>query len=151
MVRAAAFALIGLMATTGVAAQDWPFAVAAGQAQGGQFEEAVATLEAAIKTNPKHRLKLTVQRLKFLGHFLESMSKLGALGYYTPGDTQLALLEGAAQHLVLTVKKLEDLRAFQKLDQLRTEDHQLYLDIVGDSAHAVRGLELAIGRGTLGG
>jgi len=46
--------LIGLLATTGLAAQAQPpLAVAVGQAQAGQFQDAVATLEAAIRTDPK--------------------------------------------------------------------------------------------------
>ena len=70
MIHAAAFVLIGLLGLTGVTdqsrpfdsadstrrlsvAQDRPFAVAVEQAQQGQFQEAVATLEAAIRTNPK--------------------------------------------------------------------------------------------------
>ena len=111
----------------------------------------LALYDDAVKNNRKYVLKLTVQRLKFLGHFLESMSRMGALGLYTPDDAQLELLEGAAQHLVLTVTSLKKLGAFEKLDKLKVEDHQLYLDLVGDSAHAVRGLELALGRGKLGG
>ena len=37
--------------------------------------------------------------------------------------------------------------AFDKLPEIRAKDEQIYLDIIGDSGHAVRGLELALGRG----
>jgi hypothetical protein len=92
------------------------------------------------------RERLLAQRLKFLGHWLESMSKLRILGLFTPDSIQLTSIEGAAQNLALTVAELERMGTFSRLDTLATEDHQLYLDLVGDSAHAVRGLELALGR-----
>jgi tetratricopeptide (TPR) repeat protein len=50
---AAAFVLFGLLGQTGVAAQDRPLAVAVGQVQAGQFQEAIATLEAAIRSDPR--------------------------------------------------------------------------------------------------
>jgi tetratricopeptide (TPR) repeat protein len=55
MIRAtAALALICSVGITALTAQAQPpFAVAVGQAQAGQFKEAVATLDAAIRTNPK--------------------------------------------------------------------------------------------------
>jgi hypothetical protein len=71
MIHAAAFALIGLLGMTGVpdqarppfdsadstrrlsVAQDRPLAVAVDQAQAGKCQEAIATLDAAIRTNPK--------------------------------------------------------------------------------------------------
>jgi cytochrome c-type biogenesis protein CcmH/NrfG len=49
---AAAFVLFGLLGQTGVPAQA-PLAVAVGQVQAGQFQEAVATLEAAIRSDPR--------------------------------------------------------------------------------------------------
>jgi tetratricopeptide (TPR) repeat protein len=50
----AALALIGLLGLTGVPAQSkTPFAAALSQAEAGQCREAVATLDAAIRTNPK--------------------------------------------------------------------------------------------------
>ena len=55
MVRAlSAFVLVCCVGVIGLAAQARPpFAVAVGQAQAGQFQEAVATLEAALRSNPK--------------------------------------------------------------------------------------------------
>jgi hypothetical protein len=103
----------------------------------------------ALKRNPKYRTKLLVQRVKFLGHWLETMSKLQALGLHTPTDAQLRLIEGAAQNLTLAVGALEKTGVFSGMEALRSEDEQLYLDVIGDSAHAVRGLELALGRQTL--
>lgn len=105
--------------------------------------------DAAMASRSKFKEKLLVQRLKFLGHWLESMSRMQILGLFSPDDMELHTIEGAAQNLVLTVNSLSDLGTFDRLDTLKESDHQLYLDVLGDSAHAVRGLELALGRQTL--
>lgn len=105
--------------------------------------------QAALKRNPSYSLKLTVQTLKFLGHFLETMSKLSAMGFYIPDENQQKLLETAAQNLVLTVQVLQAQTGPEQMAALRKNDEQLYLDVIGDSAHALRGLELALGRGSI--
>ena len=102
--------------------------------------------DAALARFKGERERLLVQRLKFLGHWLESMSKLRILGLFTPDDMQQNTIEGAAQNLALTVEQLQKLGTFDRLAELDTEDHQLFLDVIGDSAHGVRGLELALGR-----
>jgi len=104
----------------------------------------------AMKAAPKQKLRLLVQRMKFLGHFLETMGKMEAMGLYVPDEKQSQRLEGAAQNLVLTVEALKKTGTFDNMETLRQKDEQLYLDIVGDSGHAVRGLELVLGRGTIG-
>lgn len=101
----------------------------------------------ALREHSTYRLKLTVQRLKFLGHWLETISKMQAMGLFVPDAEQLTQVEGAAQNLVLTVNDLHKQGAFDHLQEIRAKDEQIYLDILGDSAHAVRGLELALGRG----
>ncbi|MFT5682010.1 MAG: hypothetical protein ACI8RZ_002928 [Myxococcota bacterium] len=107
----------------------------------------LAIYDAAIKRlGPRYATKLMVQRLKFTGHFLESMHKLAAMGYYTPTPEQVVLLEGTAKQVALVVQGLEKSGVLNDLAAIRAEDEQLYLDIVGDSAHAIRGLELALGQ-----
>ena len=101
----------------------------------------------AQREHSTFRLKLTVQRLKFLGHWLETVSKMQAMGLFVPDAVQLTTIEGAAQNLVVTVNDLQKQGAFDKLPEIRAKDEQIYLDIIGDSGHAVRGLELALGRG----
>lgn len=105
--------------------------------------------ESAMARAPKMRGKLLVQQMKFLGHWLETTSKLSALGFYTPDATQQKLSETAAQKLVLTVQAIRDSGALDNMETIRKADEQLYLDIVGDGGHAIRGLELALGRGTI--
>lgn len=103
----------------------------------------------ALDQFPDHQDALTVQRLKFSGHFLESMSTLAIMGAYTPDPRQQALLAEAAQEVVMATAVLEQRGLLGDLPAVRARDEQLYLDIVGDSAHAVRGLELALGRATV--
>lgn len=109
----------------------------------------LAIYDDATKGNPKHKVKLLVQRMKFLGHFLETMGKMEAMGLYVPDEQQSQALEGAAQNLVLTVEALQTAGTFDDMKDLRTTDEQLFLDVIGDACHAVRGLELALGRGTV--
>jgi len=105
--------------------------------------------DAAMKQAPEHALLLLVQRLKFTGHFLESMHKMAAMGMYRPSQAQQATLNGAAQHVALVVRALDQQGAFDGAEEIRKTDEQLYLDIVGDSAHALRGLQLATGEGSV--
>lgn len=109
----------------------------------------LAIYDDAMKTSRHHRERLLVQRMKFLGHWLETMSKLQILGLFTPDEQQARSVEGAAQNLVLTVSALAEYGTFDRLAAIRVDAPQLYLDVVGDAAHAIRGLELALGRQTL--
>ncbi len=106
-------------------------------------------LDEVIKSAPKQKQRLLVQRLKFLGHWLETISKLQVMGFFVPDEAQLIAIEGAAQNLTVTVEQLDKAGVFANLEAIRAQDEQLYLDVIGDSAHAVRGLELALGRSTL--
>ncbi len=96
--------------------------------------------------NPEHGLRLLAQRLKFTGHWLESMEKLAAMGFYTPDEEQQRLLAGAATQIALTVEGLNREGAWRRLPEIEKQDYQLYLDLVGDSAHALHGLRIALGR-----
>ena len=101
-----------------------------------------STLQAA----PKHKRKLLVQRLKFVGHFIESTAKLHALGFYTPNDQQLAMIKGAADQLALVVQALRQEGVFEDLEQIKSQDPQMYLDLLGDAGHAVYALDLMSGQ-----
>lgn len=110
----------------------------------------LAIYDEALRRNPKHRLRLQVQRMKFLGHWLETVGKMEALGFFTPDEDQQRAIEGAAQNLVLTVDAIQKTGTLDDLPALRKKDEQLYLDIIGDASHAVRGLEMVLGRGKIG-
>ena len=88
---------------------------------------------------------LLVQQLKTTGHFLESMSKLSALGFYQPDLAQQQTLQGAMDRLVLVVITLHQRGTLSEIGAIQTSNPQLFMDIVNDSAHALSGLELALG------
>ncbi|MEY3213142.1 MAG: hypothetical protein RIT28_3623 [Pseudomonadota bacterium] len=103
----------------------------------------------AITQQPSMRLILMVQQLKFLGHWLESAHKLMALGLYTPDAAEQQKLNDAVNLTIETTRTLKALGAFDNLPEIKAKNPQLYKDIVGDSSHAVRGLNLALGRGAV--
>jgi len=107
----------------------------------------LAIYDKTIAENPTFAPLLFEQRLKFLGHFLETGHKLAAIGIYTPNEKQAADLARARMELVSTVEKLQELGAFDKLDTYRADPkgYQTYLDFIGDSAHAIRGIDLSTG------
>lgn len=104
-----------------------------------------------IKENPGYELILFEQRLKFLGHFLESAHELAALGIYTPDEAQRSKLAEAREQLIVTVVALDQGDVFKKLTEMRAtpELFQTYLDFVGDSAHALHAIDLSTGRATV--
>jgi len=114
-----------------------------------RFPRELALYDRAIEQLPKQKLVIKVQQLKFVGHWLESINKMAAMQIFEPNDAQRAAMSEAILVLVETAKDLKKLGAFDNLEVLRKGNEQLYLDIVGDSAHAVRGLELALGRATI--
>ncbi len=125
-----------------------------------RYQAELDTYAKMMEREPTYRALLMMQRLKFLGHFLETVHKAIALGVFKPDEKQKLLLNDAVAQLVATVTVLEQTGMLANLDVLRdpgarqlypglTTNEQLYLDYVGDSAHALRGLQLATGRGTI--
>jgi hypothetical protein len=114
-----------------------------------RFPRELALYARLLEKEPKHELVLTVQRLKFIGHWIESLNKMAAMGLFDPTPDQQAAMGEAVLLLVETAKTLKKTGAMDNLASLRQGNEQLYLDIVGDSAHAVRGMELALGRASI--
>lgn len=112
-----------------------------------RYDVEMAVVDRAIREVPEQRLRLFSQRLKFLAHFLETAHKAAAMGIYLPDEGQRLKLTKAAAELVATTKVLYDSGVADGLSQIQAEDEQLYLDYVGDAAHGVKGLDLAIGTG----
>lgn len=102
--------------------------------------------EQARKQAPSQAMVLYVQQLKFIGHWLESMHKLAATGIYTPSALDQQVMAQAVGDLITTTAALKQLGALDNAAKIRESNNQLYLDIVGDSCHAVRGMELALGK-----
>jgi hypothetical protein len=108
-----------------------------------RFPRELSQIDAAAKQHPAHELKLRVQRLKLTGHTLETLHRVAA--YQWIGSADKTVLEQVAAEVVKSVVLLHDLKAFDALPQIKMKDEQLFLDIVGDSAHALRGLRIATG------
>lgn len=100
----------------------------------------------ALQAYPEHADKLWVQRLKFAGHSLEASSQLLIQGAGTPGPELAAMQQQAADEVVASVTALKERGLLDDMPKVRARDEQLYLDIVGDSAHALHGLKLALGK-----
>jgi len=95
---------------------------------------------------PQHELVLMAQQLKFTGHWLESVHKMAAMGLFAPDPSQQEVMAQATQALIASVVALKAKGALDNLPSIREQNPQLYLDLLGDSAHAIHGLELALGR-----
>jgi hypothetical protein len=101
-----------------------------------------------IRMQPKYRVILLGQRLKFLGHFVESTHKLAAMGLFEPSEEQEGMMQRALAELVATVAVLKtaDGGIFKRMAAIRDAGgEQMYLDFLGDSAHALHGVDLATG------
>jgi hypothetical protein len=102
-------------------------------------------VDAAIRQHPQYRLALITQRLKFLGHLVETTHGLLARGVATTTPEQVEALRRAEHELVQTVTAMDKGGVFAALAEIRAKDEQQYLDVVGDAAHALRALDLATG------
>ncbi|TVQ93856.1 MAG: hypothetical protein EA397_03640 [Deltaproteobacteria bacterium] len=123
-----------------------------------RYHSELQTYMTMMEREPQFRALLMMQRLKFLGHFLETVHKAAALGLFKPDTSQRETMNDAVVQLVATVASLEQAGIFKILEKLTepgmrelypgvTTNEQLYLDYVGDAAHAYRALDLATGEG----
>jgi hypothetical protein len=101
--------------------------------------------DAIMQQQPEHKIKLLVQRLKFVGHFLESVQKMAMLGFYIPNESQQKMIVGGLNQLVLVVEALRQEGILQTMYNIKVVDEQLYLDLIGDSAHALYAMKLVTG------
>lgn len=103
----------------------------------------LAQIDAGMKISPRHAIPLAIQRLKLTGHALETLGRISASGHPNgPTQDDLALV---IRELVFSVDLLDRLRVFEQLHITASENHQMFLDVVGDSAHALRGLAIVQG------
>lgn len=115
-----------------------------------------------VTKDPGMQVLLLIQRLKFVGHAMETLSKFDAYGYCTWTGEDTKAQERLSVELVRTVKALQAAKVFEDPQAIRNDRsldrfhpnsggaEQVYLDLIGDSAHAVRGIDLATGEATVG-
>ena len=99
----------------------------------------------AMALRPEYGVILIEQRLKFLGHFLETAHTYSALGLLPDTRENRAVLDKARLELVGTVEGIERAGLLPRLGEIKTAQEQVFLDYVGDAAHAVHGLDLSTG------
>jgi len=106
-------------------------------------------LDAAVTAQPAVAFTLHAQRLKLTGHTLETLHKMSAAGQLAEDERTRKAMRWVANEVVESVRRLDVQKAFEQLPRIKEKDLQLYRDIVGDSSHALRGLMLATGAGTI--
>ena len=74
---------------------------------------------------------------------------VAATAFASPLTEERAEANRAVVELEATTAALNGMGVFAKLDRIKGIDEQVFLDLVGDSAHAVRGIDLATGAGTI--
>jgi hypothetical protein len=60
-----------------------------------RFPKELEIYDDYMKVQPDQKVRLLVQRLKFVGHFLENAQKMSMLGLYKPNELQVRLMQGA--------------------------------------------------------
>lgn len=100
-----------------------------------------AAYQQALNTAPQYKPQILVQMLKFYGHWLETTAHFKEDLGWKPTAAQAIDINRAKAYLDVAVRLLEEAKAFENMKQLREKQYQLYLDLIGDSCHAARGLE----------
>lgn len=104
-------------------------------------------LETAAKGTPGARL-LLVQELKFFGHGAETLGLARELGLYDPessvGQQFDATLRALSWDLKRVFDRLQQDGAYERLEAIKDDRVQTYLDLIGDGCHAMRGLRRAL-------
>jgi len=108
-----------------------------------RFPIELQQIDEGEKKHPAFKLQLRVQRLKLTGHTLETLYRISATEMI--GEQDRGALEQVAAEVVKSVVLLQETGAFEQLNKIREAQEQLYLDIVGDSAHTLRALLIATG------
>jgi hypothetical protein len=70
---------------------------------------------------------------------------MAMLGFYIPNESQQKMIVGGLNQLVLVVEALRQEGILQTMYNIKVVDEQLYLDLIGDSAHALYAMKLVSG------
>jgi hypothetical protein len=90
----------------------------------------------------RHVELILSQSLKVLGHGLETWYRAVATGAVAPDEAARREVEAAVGRLATVVLLLEAQGVLGDLDGVRARAPQVYLDLVGDGAHALHALKL---------
>lgn len=100
-----------------------------------------AAYQQALSTAPQYVVLVLVQMVKFYGHFLETAGRLKSDLKWKPDAQQAQGIARAKALLDSAVRGLEEQKAFEKMDEYKKTQPQVYLDLIGDACHAAHGLE----------
>ncbi len=98
-----------------------------------QYDAALAA------TPPAERLPVLVQRVKFYGHWLETLGRYRDETGWKPTPAQLQSLQHAGALLDGAVRRLDASGAWRTREALKAARSPLFLDLTGDTCHAARG------------
>lgn len=87
---------------------------------------------------PEHEIMISAQEMKFYGHWLETMHDLRLSGV----DVDRQSVEHGISLLVDAVERLDRIGTFARMEDVRVRRVQTYRDLIGDAAHALRGLRV---------
>lgn len=97
--------------------------------------------------HPDQGLLIRLQQQKFFGHLIETLTLARLLGLTQPdsegGKRIDQVIRFATADLVDVSEGLIKGGVYERLDAIRKEREQTYLDLVGDACHALRGLARA--------
>lgn len=108
-----------------------------------RFPIELKQIDDAFQANPKYRIPLAVQRLKLTGHTLETIARVAAAD--TTINVDATDIQRLVKEVTTSVDLLRSLKVYKNLHIAKTESEQFFLDVVGDSAHALRGLSIVSG------
>lgn len=103
---------------------------------------------ALLARHPSQGLLIRLQQQKFFGHLVETLTLARSLGLTAPetegGKRIDQTIRFATGDLVDVSKELLDGGVYDRLDAIRKDREQTYLDLIGDGCHALRGLGRAL-------
>jgi hypothetical protein len=102
-------------------------------------------IDAGLVSNPEYRLVLLIQRMKFLGHLVETLHKMAGMNLMRVDERVSSAAYFAEEQLLLTVMTLAEQGVFDNLSAINKKNEQMFFDVAGDAAHALRALQLARG------
>ncbi|MBW2256103.1 MAG: hypothetical protein JRI25_16095, partial [Deltaproteobacteria bacterium] len=86
---------------------------------------------------------VAIQRLKMFGHSLEALSDLGMLRAVPLEDADFVRLDALREWTADAILDLDAVGAYAAMARLQEAQPQTFLDLLGDTAHAVRGLRIS--------
>jgi hypothetical protein len=114
--------------------------------QAWRFPIELGIIDDMLVRAPNAKGLLLVQRLKMAGHHLETLHRAAAEGLVGPADKDIVESVAVAEReLIATAGAITKSGAFNAMPQVRDANEQVFLDLIGDSAHAVHAIDLATG------